>query len=71
MKLKKKKGKDLIIIEVEHTYAPISYHGRFNIKSGSTIQELKGNESRFLISKSGKNWDEYVEENTSIEDLNM
>lgn len=72
VKLEKKKGKDIITIEVKHSYAPISYHGRFYIKSGSTIQELKGKDlSRFLISKSGKDWEEYVEENTSIEDINI
>lgn len=72
VRLKKKKGKDIITIEVEHSYAPISYHGRFYVRSGSTIQELKDkNLTRFLISRSGKGWDEYVEENVSIEDINI
>lgn len=72
VKLEKKKGKDIITIEVEHSYAPISYHGRFYVRSGSTIQELKGKDlTRFLISKSGKNWDEYIEESASIEDINI
>lgn len=72
VKLEKKKGKEIITIEVEHSYAPISYHGRFYVRSGSTVQELKDKDlTRFLISKSGKDWDEYAEENTSIEDINI
>ncbi len=70
VKLEKKKGKDVIAIVVEHSYAPISYHGRFYVRSGSTIQELRGRDlTRFLVSKSGKNWEEYIEENASIEDI--
>lgn len=72
IKLETKKGKDVIIIEVERSFAPISYQGRFYIRSGSTIQELKGNDlTRFLISKSGRNWDEYIEEHASFEDINI
>ncbi|OPX26488.1 MAG: transcriptional regulator [Candidatus Cloacimonas sp. 4484_140] len=72
VKLENEKGKDIVIIEVEHSYAPISYRGRFYIRSGSTTQELKGRElTSFLISKSGKNWDEYDEERATIEDINV
>lgn len=72
IKLEKKKGKDIITIEVEHSYAPISYHGRFYIRSGSTVQELKDKDlTRFLISKSGRRWDEYIEERVTIEDINF
>ena len=72
VKSEKKKGKDIITIEVEHSYAPISYHGKFYTRSGSTIQELKDKDlTRFLISKSGKDWDEYIEENASVEDINI
>jgi len=70
IKLEKKKGKDIIVIEVKHSYAPISYHGRFYVRSGSTIQELKGKDlTRFLISKSGRDWDEYVEDRATIADI--
>jgi len=72
LKLEKKRGKDIIAIEVEPSFAPISYHGRFYVRSGSTIQELKGKDlTRFLISKSGKDWDDYIEENASIVDINI
>ncbi|GAB6274709.1 MAG: helix-turn-helix domain-containing protein [Peptococcaceae bacterium] len=72
VRLKQKKGKNIIAIEVEHSFAPISYHGRFYVRSGSTIQELKGRDlTRFLISKSGKDWDEYIEESASVEEINI
>jgi ATP-dependent DNA helicase RecG len=67
-----KKGKDTLIIEVKPSYAPISYHGRYFVRSGSTIQELKGKElTRFLISKSDRDWDEHVEEKGSIDDIDI
>lgn len=72
VRLEQKKGRNIIAIEVEHSFAPISYHGRFYVRSGSTIQELKGKDlTRFLISKSGKDWDEYIEESASVEEINI
>jgi ATP-dependent DNA helicase RecG len=72
VRLEKKRGKDIIAIEVEHSFAPISFYGRFYIRSGSTIQELKGKDlTRFLISKSGKDWDDYIEESASMADINI
>jgi len=61
--VEKRKGKDVLGIEIEPSYAPISYRGNFFVRSGSTTQELKNKElTRFLISKSDRDWDEYVEE---------
>jgi ATP-dependent DNA helicase RecG len=72
IRLEKQKGKEVISIKVGHSYAPISYHGKFYIRSGSTTQKLKGTElTRFIISKSGKGWDEYTEEKAIIEDINF
>ncbi|HCZ12992.1 MAG TPA: transcriptional regulator, partial [Nitrospiraceae bacterium] len=68
----RKKGKNTLIIEVKPSYAPISYHGRYFVRSGSTIQELKGKElTKFLIAKSDRDWDEYVEEKGSIDDIDI
>ena len=70
VRLENKQGKDIIKIKIVPSYAPISYKGQFFIRSGSTTQELKGRElTRFLISKSGKGWDEYIEERATIEDI--
>jgi len=72
IKLEKKKGKEIILIKVEYSYVPISYQGRFYIRSGSTVQELKGKElTKFLISKSSKDWEEYIEEKSPIDDINF
>lgn len=69
--IEKRKGKDVLVIDVMFSYAPISYKGGLFIRSGSTTQELKGKElTRFLISKSGKDWEEYIEERSSIDDIN-
>lgn len=38
IKLEKEKEKDILIVEVQRSYAPISYHGRFYVRSGSTIR---------------------------------
>ena len=55
------KACNLVVIEVEKSELAISYNGQFFVRVGSTTQVLKGNElSRFLINKSGSNWDEYV-----------
>lgn len=70
--IEKRKSKDVMVIEIEPSHAPISYKGNFFVRSGSTTQELKNKElTRFLISKSDRDWDEYVEEKSSIEDINI
>lgn len=70
--IEKRKSKDVMVIEIEPSYAPISYKGNFFVRSGSTTQEFKDKElTRFLISKSDRDWDEYVEEKSSIEDINI
>ena len=72
VRLENKQGKGIIKIKIASSYAPISYKGRFFIRSGSTTQELKGRElTRFLISKSGKGWDEYIEERATMEDIDF
>jgi len=47
-----------ILIEVEPSDDPISYDGKFYIRSGATTQEVKGNELiNFLIKKKNLSWD--------------
>lgn len=72
VKLTKKGNKEIVTVEVEHSFAPISYHGKFYIRSGSTTQELKARElTRFLISRSGKDWEGYIEDRASMDDINI
>ncbi len=52
------KGNDIIHLSILPSSVPISYQGRYYIRSGSTTQELRGNELfQFLLKKSGKTWD--------------
>ena len=44
---------------------------RRNLRSGSTVMELKGNDlANFLMKKLGRTWDDFIEERASFEDLN-
>ncbi len=55
--------KDIIKITVTPCSVPISYNGKYYLRSGSTVQELKGkNLADFLMKKSGITWDDIVEE---------
>ena len=68
--LVKKRGKPVIKIAVAKYTAPISYHGVFYARSGSTTSELKGAAlSRFLLSSSGVSWESVVESRASFKDI--
>ena len=69
---KNKAGKDIIQIEVDYSPAPISYHGKFYVRSGSNTLELKGNElAQFLISNSGSSWVDYEAEGFSMKEIDI
>ncbi|ADQ40173.1 putative transcriptional regulator [Caldicellulosiruptor acetigenus I77R1B] len=52
------KGQEVIKIKVEKSEVPISYDGKFYIRTGSTIQQLSGNELvRFMLKKQRISWD--------------
>jgi ATP-dependent DNA helicase RecG len=68
--LKKKAGKDIIEISVAPSSAPISYHGRFYTRSGSSSVEIKGHELvELLMQKSGRSWDGFIEEGATLKDI--
>ena len=51
-------GKGLLEIVVEAYPNPISYRGHYYVRSGSTLQELKGASlDRFLLRRHGRTWD--------------
>jgi ATP-dependent DNA helicase RecG len=51
-------GKKYIYIAVKPYPYPISYHGRYYYRSGSTTQELSGSAlDEFMLRKQGKTWD--------------
>lgn len=72
VKLEKKDKKDIIRIEINPSSVPISYNGKFYMRSGSTTRELKGTElAHFLLAKIGRTWDDYIEEGTRFEDIDI
>ncbi len=72
VKIIKKAGRPVIEVTVKKSTAPISYHGVFYIRSGSTTSELNGNElSRFLLSRAGASWDSMVETRASFSDISV
>ena len=68
--IKKKAGKDIIEVSVLPSSAPISYHGRFFTRSGSSSIEIKGHELvDLLMQKSGRSWDGFIEEGATLKDI--
>lgn len=59
-----------LIIKVEQSTVPISFHGLYYVRSGSTNQQLKGGLLQsFLLRKSGKSWDEQEEPYATLRDI--
>ena len=66
----KKNKKDIINIAVTPCSVPISYNGKYYIRSGSTVQELQGKDlADFLMKKSGSTWDDIVEERADFNEI--
>ena len=52
-------GLDYISIKVTPSSFPVSYHGEYHYRSGSTKQQLVGNAlSQFIIEKTGIHWED-------------
>lgn len=61
----------LEIIVLPHSH-PVNYKGLFFYRTGSTMQELKGDDlSRFILLKQGKHWDDFPMPQLSVEDLSL
>jgi len=59
-----------IEIDVPVSSMPISYHGAYHYRSGSTKQELKGPAlHEFLLKKIGKTWDDIVFDSSNIGEI--
>jgi len=72
VKIEKVGDKDIIHIFIKPSSVSISHNGKYYIRSGSNNFELKGEElTNFLIEKSGKTWDEFVEEKAGFNDINL
>jgi ATP-dependent DNA helicase RecG len=63
-------GNKYISIKVNPYTVAVSLRGRYYYRSGSTKMELTGVElNEFLLKKSGKTWDDVVEEGATIDDI--
>ena len=70
--VKKVAGKEIIEVSVAYSSAPISYHGRFYTRSGSSSIEIKGHElAELLMAKSGRSWDGFIEDNATLKDIDV
>lgn len=71
VEVEQRESKDIIGISVSSSSVPISYDGKYYLRSGSTNLELERNElANFLMRKVGKTWDEFIEERASLNDIN-
>ena len=67
---KSKGGLDYIEIVVQPSNFPVSYHGEFHYRSGSTKQQLTGIAlTEFLTRKTGLRWEDVTVENIGVDDL--
>ena len=63
-------SKKYIEIIVPRYDVPISVRGKYYVRKGSTLQELSGiSLNEFLLTRTGKTWDNLIEERASIDDI--
>ena len=68
--LASKDGLEYIVIKVEPSKVPISYHGIFHYRSGTTKQELQGPAlQNFILKKMGLSWDDAECMGASLDDI--
>lgn len=66
----RKDGKEIIEIDVKPSSMPVSYDGKYYVRSGSTTVQLDGKGlAEFLMKKLGKTWDEYPLEKVSFDEI--
>jgi ATP-dependent DNA helicase RecG len=65
-----KDNKYYIEIDVPVSTVPVSYHGAYHYRSGSTKQELKGAAlHKFLLQKIGVSWEQQIVPNATLDDI--
>jgi len=68
--LQSKRSKFFIEIIVPRYDVPISVRGKYYIRTGSTLQELKGIAlNEFILRRTGKTWDDIPEQRASLKDI--
>jgi len=69
--LKDEKGRHYLEIIVPRYDVPISVRGKYYVRTGSTLQELKGPAlNEFILKHTGKTWDEIPVESATLKDIN-
>ncbi len=64
-------GVHYIEIKVPPYSVAISYHSKYYIRAGSTTTELTGHSlNEFLLKKSGRTWDDVIEDRATLLDIN-
>lgn len=70
VKIEEEKEKLYLVIKVDNYPVPISYRGKFYLRSGSNNHEVVGSElNKFMLNKVGKKWEDLPVEDASFEDL--
>lgn len=65
-----KQGKDIISITVYGSNAPVAYHGKYYVRSGTTLQELSGIALQdFIMKRIGMTWESQSIPNATIDDI--
>ncbi|MEX0813719.1 MAG: ATP-binding protein [Chitinophagales bacterium] len=65
-----KDGENILSIIVDRYDVPISFNGKYYIRTGSTTQELKDKElTRFLLKKSKMSWEGITEDKANLDDI--
>lgn len=65
-----KDGIDYLEIAVSPSNVPISYKGKYYVRSGSTLQELNGSAlQQFVLKKMGRSWDEVINDQATLNDI--
>ncbi len=68
--LQEDKGKHYLEIIIPRFDVPISVRGKYYVRTGSTLQELKGPAlNEFILKRTGKTWGELPVESATVKDI--
>jgi ATP-dependent DNA helicase RecG len=72
IELKHEENKQFIVINIQESIVPISFHGHYYIRSGSVTTELQGAQlNDFLLKRTGLTWDEIVVDDFKADELDI
>ena len=70
VKIKEENDLLYLVIKIEQYPMPISYQGKFYLRSGSNNHEVTGSElDRFMLDRVGKRWEDLPVKNATFDDL--